>query len=90
MIPQIFNNIKTINVYYKLCNKTGMSTIHVADKHENIKLYGAHNVVHIYWKDVPKFSYEDHLKAKFYIILSCTLCFHGNKRINDVKSEIKQ
>lgn len=67
-----------------------MSTIHVADKHENIKLYGAHNVVHIYWKDVPKFSYEDHLKAKVYIILSCTLCFHGNKRINDVKSEIKQ
>lgn len=90
MIPRIFNNIKTINVYYKLCNKTGMSTIHVAVKHENIKLYGAHNVVHIYWKDVPKFSYEDRLKAKFYIILSCTLCFHGNKRINDVKSEIKQ
>lgn len=27
-----------------------MSTIHVADKHENIKLYGAHNVVHIYYK----------------------------------------
>lgn len=78
-----------MNVYYKLCNKTGMLTIHVAHKHENIKLYGAHNV-RIYWRDVPEFSYEDNLKANFYIILSCTLCFHGNKRINDVKSEIKQ
>lgn len=66
MIPRIFNNIKTINVYYKLCNKTGMSTIHVADKHENIKLYGAHNVVHIYiGKMCPNFHMKITLKQSF-------------------------
>lgn len=61
MIPRIFNNIKTINVYYKLCNKTGMSTIHVADKHENIKLYGAHNVVQM----CPNFHMKITLKQSF-------------------------
>lgn len=78
-----------MNVYYKFCNKIGMLIIYVVDKYENIKLYGVYNVVYIYWKDVFKFLNEDYFKVKFYIIFFCILCFYGNKRINDVKLEIK-
>lgn len=65
MIPRIFNNIKTINVYYKLCNKTGMSTIHVADKHEN-KNCMEHIMLYIYiGKMCPNFHMKITLKQSF-------------------------
>lgn len=72
-----------MNVYYKFCNKIGMLIIYVVYKYENIKLYGVYNV-RIYWRDVFEFLYEDNFKVNFYIIL-----LYGNKRINDVKLEIK-